>query len=200
MIQVLRILSNFPLKPVGEDDDLKFILSNALILEICKFLEEFSRLETSLREEKKEDILEVLIPFHEPIKQWNPRVLRNQNIAHPHRDRKGKFAPYLQTVLDHITPNKYEEILLIGHCVAYLIDNINCYLIEDYKQMVRQYEPYRKTIQDQIDKRTSIVGSYSELNEKLLEIQNEFIEKKREKNLTYITGNLRFRLPVEPIY
>lgn len=169
-------LKLFPNKPVGQSEDLKFILSNSIILEICKFMEEFNRyLKDALISSEKKEILKILDPLYEPLENSRIiRVLRNRNIAHPHRDRDGNFSPAIANIIDKEIPVAYAETLFLGYCTINFIIKLKLYLKNEFKSASKKYKNWLSYDVQKIEVHESTeIKSVKEIKDKLTRILNE---------------------------
>lgn len=173
--EVSIVIKNFPNSPVGQDEELKFILANYLELKICNFLEEFAFLQRELRKVKKEQILRVLAPLYAPIKE-NSRIeeLRNKNIAHGHRDKKGRPAYGFQVLVEKNLPQYYESILFLGRCVVLFVQRLRRYLKDEVTVAESKFLSYSQQFDEEARRQAQKeIKSVSEIEERLKALLNE---------------------------
>lgn len=103
-----------------EDDDVKYIATNFILVQVSAFLEEW-RIFRSFGE-KHEDVREttqIAKPALERIERWKGvREYRNSMIAHTRR--KSTETPLLVGDVSNV-PSNYAEQMLLGECAVYAI-------------------------------------------------------------------------------
>jgi hypothetical protein len=178
--KVVRItLQNYPTTTAGQNEDLKFLLNNTIVLQICNFLDEFAFLERQLKNAGKEQVLRVLAPLYEPIKQ-NSRIreLRNRNVAHHHRDKKRRPSYACQTIVEEKLPQHHAEILFLGYCVVHFVERLRKYLKQEVSDAENKYLSYINQFDEEILRQAEKeIKSMREVRERLQALLNEVEEK-----------------------
>lgn len=101
-----------------KDEDVKYILHQQLLLNVCSFKEEWSILNSLVKEDEKiKQTLSICSCALKRINKWKDiRNMRNTMIAHGFRDEKnGKLPTNLKKrYFEADVPNTYCEILLLA--------------------------------------------------------------------------------------
>jgi len=140
---LVRALKDWDVK---ENDYVYIAMKEALILEICKYMEEYdNHIIPILTDSDREWIIKVHSPLYDCINNSQLRLLRNRHIAHPHRDRKGEFIFLMDTVLEEdLDVNDY-DILFLGECTTRMILLTASRLKDEVTSAITKYESHLKT-------------------------------------------------------
>ncbi len=169
---LIRALKDWDVK---ENDFVYIALIEALILEVNKYMEEYTRhLAPILRREKKEWIIEIHSPMFDCLEKSRTRIFRNMHIAHPHRDRKGDFVFLEDTVQNAgIAIGRY-DVIFLGECTKWLIVLTGARLKNDLESAMRKLERMKESGRfDEFLRYVSEMNSYEDVMKRVKDVMKE---------------------------
>lgn len=118
-----------------EDDDLKFSLTNHLLILVSSFLEEWQRLEGLGRDPSVQKTVQSAKPAVKRIRQWKGITrLRSSALAHGFRQKDGSLTVMKSLFENNRAPSAYAESILVGECAVYAIATAICQHGATYKE------------------------------------------------------------------
>ena len=124
-----------------DDSDLKFVLSNHILILVCSFLAEWRRFENLGKEESVRTTLQVAKPFVERIRQWNGlEKIRSALLAHPIRSEKGELVVACELFQKVNAPTNYAEMWLLGICAMRAVEIAVRRHLKEHEEAVSWHE------------------------------------------------------------
>ncbi|WP_131198286.1 hypothetical protein [Phytopseudomonas dryadis] len=118
------------------DDDLRFSLSNKMLIDICSFLSEWKRFGNYAKSDAHiRKTMEITAPAIKRLKSWRGlEGMRNTMLAHGHRDDNdgGNLTCLGKRYFDAEVPTTYVEIMLLSEYCVYVISAFICRHKEDH--------------------------------------------------------------------
>ncbi|MDO8687701.1 MAG: hypothetical protein Q7K41_03835 [Dehalococcoidales bacterium] len=113
--QIEWAISSFKKKEQLIDDDLKRTVCNHIQILLCSYLEEWKRLEHLANDEEVRKTLYCVEPAISRLKRWTGlHRVRSQFLAHPQRDKRGKFVSNFEIYSRNNVPTAYAETIALG--------------------------------------------------------------------------------------
>ncbi|MCG3808899.1 hypothetical protein I3252_05300 [Psychrobacter sp. Ps4] len=119
------------------DEDVKWSLSNKMLIDICSFLEEYRRFNNYAKDNTYiRDTMKITAPAIKRLKSWSGiQGLRNTVLAHGFRDDNDQGKPTCldKRYFDADIPTNYAEIMLLSEYCVYVISAFMCRHKEDHQ-------------------------------------------------------------------
>ena len=137
----LKIIKRYP-----DDEDIKYSISNKMLVDLCSFLDEWNILMSlAKKDEQLFTSAKIVQPAIDRIRSWSDiRKVRNTMLAHNFRDKKtGKLTCIQTNYLDAKVPRTYAEIMLLAEFAAYAVSTILCRHQADHQAQLSAIPPYK---------------------------------------------------------
>ena len=126
------------------DEDLKFIVCNYVLILVSSFIDEWEMVESMGNNLQIRETLKDASPATDRIRKWKGlKKIRNQLLAHAHRDNNGDFIPAWESFSKYFTPTNYSEVFLLGNCAIkaiYILQMNHKDQLEKTNDYVLKYE------------------------------------------------------------
>lgn len=136
------------------DDDLKFSLSNKMLIDLVSFLDEWNHFRSLAKEDPElQKTANIAQPALDRIRKWDGiQTMRNTMLAHNFRDKKNKNKlTCLQTrYFSANVPRSYAEIALLSEFAVYAIATVICRHPDDHKEQRDNIPRYHESNTDEI--------------------------------------------------
>ena len=162
-------------REVEEHDYVYIALIEALILEVNKYVEEYTgHLAPILKNEGREWIIEIHTPMFECLENSKVRILRNMHIAHPHRDWRGNFVFLMETVQKAGIAIGRFDVIFLGECAKWLIFLTATRLKDELESAVGKFEKMRAIGRfDEFSTYESELTDYREVVSRVMDVARE---------------------------
>ncbi len=139
------------IKRYSFDEDLKFSLTNKMLIDIASFLDEWKRFNTYAKESDEiKETMRITSPAVRRLKQWRGiKGMRNTMLAHGFRDdnAEGRVTDIVKRYFDADVPTTYAEIMLLSEFVVYTISTAICRHESEYEKALVSVPQYDQGVQ-----------------------------------------------------
>jgi hypothetical protein len=112
------------------DDDLKFSLTNKMLIDIVSFLSEWKRVNTYVKDDEEiKETMSITSNIIKRVKKWRGiEGMRNTILAHGFRDTNNndKLTCLDKKYFNADVPTNYAEIMLLSELIVYVIATFIC--------------------------------------------------------------------------
>lgn len=123
-----------------QDDDLKFTVTNHLLILVSSFLSEWQNFEALGADPHVQKTLQSAKPAIKRIRKWKGITkLRSSVLAHGFRMKDGSITRMGYLFERDRAPSAYAESMLLGECAVYAIATAICQHNQIYKEGLSQW-------------------------------------------------------------
>jgi hypothetical protein len=121
------------------EDDLKFTVTNYLLILVSSFLDEWRRFTALDSDARVSKTIQTAKPAAERIQQW-PGIyeLRSSALAHGFRKKDRSLVHISDLFGEGVAPSNYAEQILLAECAVYAIATAICQLQDIYRDGISQ--------------------------------------------------------------
>jgi len=156
------------------DEDVKFSLSNKMLIEICSFLEEWKRFNTYAKnDERVKDSMRITAPAIKRIKSWTGiKGMRNTMLAHGHRDENCgcRLTCLDKRYFNADVPTTYAEVMLLSEYCVYVISAFICRHQENHQLALSTIPKRNANVVRGIQTQMEFNAAVSELQEHMFNL------------------------------
>ena len=165
------------------DEDLKFTICNYILIRLCAFLEEWSKLESLGSDKKVQFSLKIASPAIDRIRQWTGLTkVRSLLLAHGSRDKQGIAHWPADVFAQFDAPTAYAEIILLGNCAILAAKSVINGHNEEFQKGVKELKDLQRPIKDKgIRTVEEIKEELNKIKAKMLEIAEDSLKDEKVK-------------------